>query len=107
MGWSGPLRSTHCGGATQPFRLRWQHVGIAVLCVPKPALLLLRRPTTQVIDTNLTAAFHVARESYRLMARQQPQGGRIINNGSVSAQVEQHPWTALTRGCTLTMGCTD
>ena len=41
----------------------------------------------KVVDTNLNAAFHVAREAYRLMARQQPQGGRIINNGSVSAQV--------------------
>ena len=41
----------------------------------------------KVLDTNLGAAFHVAREAYRLMARQQPQGGRIINNGSVSAQV--------------------
>jgi len=39
----------------------------------------------KVIDTNLTAAFHVARDSFRMMKAQSPQGGRIINNGSVSA----------------------
>ena len=42
-----------------------------------------------VVDTNLTAAFHVAREAFNLMraplARPLSLGGRIINNGSVSA----------------------
>ena len=56
-----------------------------------------------VVDTNLTAAFHVAREAYRLMARQQPQGGRIINNGSVSAQVPRPGACAYTAAkCGLT-----
>ena len=56
-----------------------------------------------VVDTNLTAAFHVAREAYRLMARQLPQGGRIINNGSVSAQVPRPGACAYTAAkCGLT-----
>jgi NAD(P)-dependent dehydrogenase (short-subunit alcohol dehydrogenase family) len=40
-----------------------------------------------VIDTNLTGAFLCAREAFRTMKGQRPRGGRIINNGSVSAQV--------------------
>jgi NAD(P)-dependent dehydrogenase (short-subunit alcohol dehydrogenase family) len=40
-----------------------------------------------VIDTNLTGAFQCARAAFRVMKEQGPQGGRIINNGSVSAQV--------------------
>lgn len=40
-----------------------------------------------VVGINLDAAFHVARESFVLMKEQAPQGGRIINNGSVSAAV--------------------
>ena len=39
-----------------------------------------------VVGTNLDAAFHVAREAFRLMKAQAPRGGRIINNGSVSAE---------------------
>ncbi len=38
-----------------------------------------------VIDTNLTGVFLCARAAFGLMRRQQPQGGRIINNGSISA----------------------
>jgi NAD(P)-dependent dehydrogenase (short-subunit alcohol dehydrogenase family) len=39
----------------------------------------------RVVDTNLTGVFLCAREAVRLMKAQQPQGGRIINNGSISA----------------------
>lgn len=39
-----------------------------------------------VLAINLDAAFHVARDAYVLMKEQTPQGGRIINNGSVSAE---------------------
>jgi len=39
----------------------------------------------QVVRTNLTGAFHCAREAFRQMRAQSPQGGRIVNNGSVSA----------------------
>ena len=38
-----------------------------------------------VVDTNLTGMFLCIRGAFRLMKGQQPQGGRIINNGSVSA----------------------
>ncbi len=38
-----------------------------------------------VIDVNLTGAFLMANRAYRIMRDQTPQGGRIINNGSISA----------------------
>jgi len=41
----------------------------------------------RMVDTNLNGAFYVAREAFRLMREQAPQGGRIINNGSISAHV--------------------
>jgi NAD(P)-dependent dehydrogenase (short-subunit alcohol dehydrogenase family) len=40
----------------------------------------------EVIDVNLTAAFMCSREAIRIMKAQTPQGGRIINIGSVSAK---------------------
>jgi len=39
------------------------------------------------VDTNLTGAFLCARAAYRVMKAQSPQGGRIINNGSIAAHV--------------------
>ncbi|MCL4119974.1 UNVERIFIED_CONTAM: hypothetical protein GTU68_057034 [Idotea baltica] len=39
-----------------------------------------------LIDTNLTAAFLCTQEAFKIMKAQDPQGGRIINNGSISAQ---------------------
>ncbi|MGH8227861.1 MAG: SDR family oxidoreductase [Steroidobacteraceae bacterium] len=42
---------------------------------------------TRVIATNLTGAFLCTQEAFRLMKSQQPRGGRIINNGSISAHV--------------------
>jgi NAD(P)-dependent dehydrogenase (short-subunit alcohol dehydrogenase family) len=41
----------------------------------------------EVIDTNLTGAFLCTQEAFRLMKTQEPRGGRIINNGSISAHV--------------------
>jgi NAD(P)-dependent dehydrogenase (short-subunit alcohol dehydrogenase family) len=41
----------------------------------------------KVVAVNLTGAFLCTREAFRVMRAQQPQGGRIINNGSVSAYV--------------------
>jgi NAD(P)-dependent dehydrogenase (short-subunit alcohol dehydrogenase family) len=38
-----------------------------------------------VVDTNLTGAFLCAQQAFRLMKQQTPRGGRIINNGSISA----------------------
>jgi NAD(P)-dependent dehydrogenase (short-subunit alcohol dehydrogenase family) len=50
-----------------------------------------------VVDTNLTGAFLCTQEAFKLMKTQQPRGGRIINNGSVSAYVPRPnsaPYTA-------------
>jgi NAD(P)-dependent dehydrogenase (short-subunit alcohol dehydrogenase family) len=40
----------------------------------------------QVVDINLTGTFLCAQAAWKMMKAQDPQGGRIINNGSVSAQ---------------------
>ncbi|MGE0024384.1 MAG: SDR family oxidoreductase [Hyphomicrobium sp.] len=50
-----------------------------------------------VVDVNLTGAFLCAREAFRIMKSQRPMGGRIINNGSISAAVPRPfsaPYTA-------------
>jgi NAD(P)-dependent dehydrogenase (short-subunit alcohol dehydrogenase family) len=39
----------------------------------------------RVVDVNLNGAFYCLSQAFRLMRSQQPQGGRIINNGSISA----------------------
>ena len=52
---------------------------------------------TQVVGANLTGAFLCTRASFRQMKRQDPQGGRIINNGSISATTPRPhsaPYTA-------------
>jgi NAD(P)-dependent dehydrogenase (short-subunit alcohol dehydrogenase family) len=51
----------------------------------------------RVIDVNLTGAFLCTREAVRLMKAQTPRGGRIINNGSISAHTPRPhsaPYTA-------------
>ncbi|HWN33394.1 MAG TPA: SDR family oxidoreductase [Pseudonocardia sp.] len=63
------------------------------------------------VDTNLTGSFLCAREAFGLMRRQDPQGGRIINNGSISAHVPRpgsaaytstkHAITGLTKSLSL------
>jgi NAD(P)-dependent dehydrogenase (short-subunit alcohol dehydrogenase family) len=64
-----------------------------------------------VVDVNLTGAFLCAQAAIRLMKRQSPKGGRIINNGSISAYVPRpksapytatkHAVTGLTRSIAL------
>jgi len=66
---------------------------------------------SDVVATNLTGSFLCAQHAYRMMKSQQPQGGRIINNGSVSAHVPRrhsspyastkHALTGLTRSLSL------
>jgi NAD(P)-dependent dehydrogenase (short-subunit alcohol dehydrogenase family) len=46
-----------------------------------------------VVDINLTGAFYCTQEAFRLMKDQSPRGGRIINNGSVSAYAPR-PYSA-------------
>jgi len=64
-----------------------------------------------VVETNLTGAFLCTQHAFRLMKRQSPRGGRIINNGSISASVPRpnsaaytatkHAITGLTRSTSL------
>ena len=64
-----------------------------------------------VVDTNLTGAFLCAQAAFRLMKEQRPRGGRIINNGSISAHVPRphaiaytatkHAITGLTKAISL------
>jgi len=49
-----------------------------------------------VVDTNLTGAFLCAQGAYRMMREQDPQGGRIINNGSISAHTPRPDSVAYT-----------
>ncbi|MBB1599422.1 SDR family oxidoreductase [Variovorax sp. UMC13] len=51
----------------------------------------------QAVNVNLTGAFLCAQGAFRLMKKQSPQGGRIINNGSISAHAprpQAAPYTA-------------
>jgi NAD(P)-dependent dehydrogenase (short-subunit alcohol dehydrogenase family) len=56
-----------------------------------------------VVDTNLTGMFLCAQEAFRMMKSQEPCGGRIINNGSISAHAprpDSAPYTATKHGVT-------
>ena len=51
----------------------------------------------RIVDVNLTGAFLCTREAFKLMKAQTPRGGRIINNGSISAHAPRPnsaPYTA-------------
>jgi NAD(P)-dependent dehydrogenase (short-subunit alcohol dehydrogenase family) len=55
----------------------------------------------KVIDVNLNGAFLCTQEAFRIMKAQQPRGGRIINNGSISAHAPRPnsaPYTASKHG---------
>ena len=56
-----------------------------------------------VVETNLTGAFLCTQEAFRIMKAQQPRGGRIINNGSISAHTPRPnsaPYTSTKHGMT-------
>ena len=65
----------------------------------------------RVVDVNLTGAFLCTQEAFRLMKSQSPRGGRIINNGSISAHAPRpnsapytatkHAMTGLTKSTAL------
>src|ERR1700727_3603619 len=65
----------------------------------------------EVVNVNLSGSFLCAQEAFRMMKAQAPQGGRIINNGSLSAYVPRphsapysatkHAITGLTRCISL------
>ncbi|WP_086665413.1 SDR family oxidoreductase [Lentzea kentuckyensis] len=82
--------------------------------VNAPATPLADFPVEQwksVVDTNLTGSFLCARAAFRVMRDQSPRGGRIINNGSISAHVprpdavaynaSKHAITGLTKSISL------
>ncbi|WP_051943932.1 SDR family oxidoreductase [Streptacidiphilus rugosus] len=78
---------------------------------PAPAAELPAAAWRSVVDVNLTGAFLVAQAAFALMRDQQPGGGRIINNGSISAHVPRpnsvaysatkHAMTGLTKSLGL------
>jgi len=73
----------------------FNNAGLSAPAVPIDELSLGQWQT--VVDVNLTGAFLCAQAAFRLMRKQMPRGGRIINNGSISAAVPRPfsaPYTA-------------
>jgi len=71
------------------------NAGIGAPAVPLEDLDVAR--WRAVVDTNLTGAFLCTQEAFRIMRDQDPRGGRIINNGSISAsspRPRSAPYTA-------------
>ncbi len=89
--------------------LLFNNAGISPRAVPFEDLSLA--DWQRAVDVNLTAAFLCAQEAVRMMKRQTPKGGRIVNNGSVSAyaprpssvaySATKHAITGLTRSLAL------
>jgi len=89
--------------------LLFNNAGISAPAMPLEDLPVAK--WREVIDTNLTGAFLCTQEAFRLMKAQQPRGGRIINNGSISAHVPRpqavaynaakHAVTGLTKSTAL------
>lgn len=77
----------------------------------KPLENISREEWKRVIDTNISGAFWCTQEAFKIMKQQSPMGGRIINNGSISAHVprpqsapytvSKHAVTGLTRSTSL------
>lgn len=77
----------------------------------KPLEELTLEEWQRVIDTNLTGTFLCTQEAFKIMKHQDPMGGRIINNGSISAHVprphaapytaSKHAITGLTKSISL------
>ncbi len=73
----------------------FNNAGVGAPAVPLEELTL--EAWQRVVDVNLTGAFLCTREAFRLMKAQTPRGGRIINNGSISAHAPRPnsaPYTA-------------
>jgi NAD(P)-dependent dehydrogenase (short-subunit alcohol dehydrogenase family) len=89
--------------------LLFNNAGVSAPGVPLEELTL--DAWNSVVQTNLTGAFLCTREAFGLMKRQDPMGGRIINNGSISAYVprphsapytaSKHAVTGLTKSTSL------
>ncbi len=75
--------------------LLFNNAGINVPGVPLDELSL--EQWQSVVDINLTGAFLCTQQAFRLMKSQSPRGGRIVNNGSISAHAprpDSAPYTA-------------
>lgn len=75
--------------------LLFNNAGVGAAAVPMEELSIDQ--WRRVVDTNLTGSFLCAQRAIAMMKRQDPQGGRIINNGSISAHVPRPhsaPYTA-------------
>ena len=89
--------------------LLFNNAGIGAPAIPLENLTV--EQWKSVVDINLTGAFLCTQEAFRIMKEQNPQGGRIINNGSISAHVPRpfsspytatkHAITGLTRSSSL------
>jgi NAD(P)-dependent dehydrogenase (short-subunit alcohol dehydrogenase family) len=87
----------------------FNNAGISAPAVPLENLLY--EQWMAVISTNLTGAFLCTQEAFRIMKAQSPRGGRIINNGSISAHAprpmsvaytaSKHAVTGLTKSTSL------
>ena len=86
--------------------LLFNNAGTAAPGIPMEDLSL--EQWTSVIDVNLTGAFLCAQEAIKMMKAQQPRGGRIINNGSISAHAPRPnsaPYTATKHAITGLTKC--
>jgi NAD(P)-dependent dehydrogenase (short-subunit alcohol dehydrogenase family) len=89
--------------------LLFNNAGLATRGVPLEELTV--EQWKSVVDVNLTGAFLCTQQAFLLMRDQQPQGGRIINNGSISAYsprphsapytATKHAMTGLTKSASL------
>jgi NAD(P)-dependent dehydrogenase (short-subunit alcohol dehydrogenase family) len=61
----------------------FNNAGVGAPAVPLEDITLAQWKA--VVDTNLSGAFYCTQEAFRVMKAQTPRGGRIINNGSISA----------------------
>ena len=77
----------------------FNNAGMGAPPVPLDELPLERWRAT--VDTNLTGTFLCTRQAFRVMKAQSPRGGRIVNNGSISAYAPRPnsmPYTASKHG---------
>src|SRR6266516_3133996 len=87
----------------------FNNAGVSTRAVPLEELTV--EQWTSVVDVNLTGAFLCTQQAFLLMKDQRPQGGRIINNGSISAHsprphsapytATKHAITGLTKATSL------
>jgi NAD(P)-dependent dehydrogenase (short-subunit alcohol dehydrogenase family) len=86
--------------------LLFNNAGVSTPPVPMEDLTF--KQWTEAVDVNLTGAFLCAQQAIKIMKAQQPPGGRIINNGSISAHAPRPnsaPYTATKHAVTGLTKC--